>query len=233
MNRSTLQSSFIIVATYLFVLLFVYAAVSKLLDFDTFETQLGQSPLLSAYAHWVALLVPVSELTIAIMLCITRFRLIGLYGFYGMMVLFTTYIVIILNFTSFTPCSCGGVLEDLGWTEHFIFNVFFVFVSGLSIFLYTSHRRKSLITLVVITLSCVVAIIVLFLSSETQIKRNNAFIRRYMPHALENVGTYQLKSNSYYLAGMDSETIYLGNHSALLFNGILGVGKSKKQPTAT
>lgn len=30
---------------FLFVLLFVYAAVSKLVDYETFENQLGQSPL--------------------------------------------------------------------------------------------------------------------------------------------------------------------------------------------
>lgn len=34
----------------LLVLLFVYAAISKLLDFENFRIQLGQSPLLSAFA---------------------------------------------------------------------------------------------------------------------------------------------------------------------------------------
>jgi hypothetical protein len=32
------------------IILFTYAAISKLIDFENFQTQLGQSPLLSAYA---------------------------------------------------------------------------------------------------------------------------------------------------------------------------------------
>jgi len=115
---------------FLFVFLFVYASVSKLLDYETFENQLGQSPLLSAFADWVAPGVIILELLIAFLLFFERTRLVALFGFYTMMVLFTTYIVIILNFTAFVPCSCGGVLEQMGWTEHLIFNVG---VMGLSV----------------------------------------------------------------------------------------------------
>ncbi|MEG0917288.1 MAG: hypothetical protein RSF68_09775, partial [Myroides sp.] len=35
---------------------------------------------------------------------------------------FTVYIFLILNYSPFVPCSCGGVLEDLGWWEHLWFN---------------------------------------------------------------------------------------------------------------
>ena len=114
---------------YLFVLLFVYAAASKLLDFNTFQNQLGQSPLLSAYAHIISWAVPITEIGIAILIVTKKYHVLGLYGFYIMMVMFTTYIIIILNFTSFTPCSCGGVLEKLGWTEHLIFNIIFIILS--------------------------------------------------------------------------------------------------------
>src|SRR5690606_13658793 len=53
-------------------------------------------------------------------------------------------------------------------------------------------------------------------SSEKQIKRNNAFIRRYMPHALERMGEYDLKYNSYYISGLDDQTVYLGNFTTPL-----------------
>ena len=38
------------IVSYLFIVLFVYASVSKLLEFQDFQTQLGQSPLLGAFA---------------------------------------------------------------------------------------------------------------------------------------------------------------------------------------
>lgn len=212
-----IKNNIVIVICYLFVLLFVYAAVSKLLDFNTFQNQLGQSPLLSAYAHWVVWAVPISEILIAILLCINRFRMLGLYGFYGLMVMFTTYIVIILNFTSFTPCSCGGVLEELGWTEHLIFNIVFVVLSGISILFLSAKKSKTLLKLFILTIFSIIIVTIIFLSSEKQIKRNNAFIRRYMPHPIEKIGEYDLEYDSYYLTGLDDTTIYLGNYNAPLF----------------
>lgn len=202
---------------YLFVLLFVYAAVSKLLDFNTFQNQLGQSPLLSAYSHWVVWAVPISEILIAILLCINRFRIFGLYGFYGLMVMFTTYIVIILNFTSYTPCSCGGVLEELGWTEHLIFNIVFIVLSGISILFLSAKKSKTLLKLSILTIFSSIVVTIIFLSSEKQIKQNNAFIRKYIPHAIEEVGHYNLPSNSFYIAGIDHNSIYLGNYNAPLY----------------
>ncbi|MGC1631482.1 MAG: MauE/DoxX family redox-associated membrane protein [Gelidibacter sp.] len=204
------------ISIYLCAFLFVYAAVSKLLDFETFETQLGQSPLLSAYARPVAIGVPLLELLIALGLVIPRFRLWALYGFYGMMVMFTTYIVIILNFSDFVPCSCGGVLENMDWTEHLIFNGVFVLLSVMSIWILSQHKRKTLLILGLLVLLSAAAIVILFVSSEKQIKFNNAFQRRFMPHALEEIGVYDIELNSYYIAGIDDKFIYLGNYTAPL-----------------
>src|SRR5690606_19412237 len=108
-----------------------------------------------------------------------RFRMLGLYGFYGLMVMFTTYIIIILNFTSFIPCSCGGVLEKLGWTEHLIFNIAFIVLSGVAILILSHNTNikltKVLLKLFVLTVFGAGIVTFLFLSSEEQIKRNNAF----------------------------------------------------------
>lgn len=205
---------FLEVVIYLFALLFVYAAVSKLLDFETFETQLGQSPLLNAYAKPVAIGVPFLELLISFFLVFKRTRQIALYGFFAMMVMFTAYIIIILNFTDFVPCSCGGVLEAMGWTEHLVFNGVFVLFSVLSVWLISSKKRKILLTLCLLTIFSVGVVTILFLSSEKKIKRNNAFIRKYIPHPVEKLGNYDLGYNSYYIAGMDERNIYIGNVTA-------------------
>ena len=68
------------VVAFLFILLFVYAALSKLLDFETFRVQLAQSPLLSAYAGIIAWLVPGVEILIALLLIIPRFRVVAQIG---------------------------------------------------------------------------------------------------------------------------------------------------------
>ena len=43
-----------IFASFFFILLFIYAAASKMLDFENFQVQLAQSPLLSAYAGFIS-----------------------------------------------------------------------------------------------------------------------------------------------------------------------------------
>lgn len=114
------------IAVFLFVLLFVYAALTKLLDFQKFVVQLGQSPILTNYATVLAWAVPFLELVISAILIIPRTRMVGLCAAFSLMVMFTSYIVLAMRFSEYVPCSCGGVLEGLTWTQHLIFNVVFV-----------------------------------------------------------------------------------------------------------
>lgn len=119
----------------LFVLLWVYAALSKLLDYQTFKTQLGKSPLITEFAGLAAVIVPVAELIIAGLLVLNRTRLVGFYASFFLMTVFTGYLIAILNFSYHIPCSCGGILGSLGWKEHIVFNFFFIVLSLLAIIL--------------------------------------------------------------------------------------------------
>jgi hypothetical protein len=110
----------------LFIVLFIYAAASKFLDFEKFRIQLGKSPLLTAYAGWVAWTIPYIEIGIAILLSIPRWRLAGLYAAFALMVMFSAYIVAITRFSDYVPCSCGGVLQNMTWNQHLVFNLLFV-----------------------------------------------------------------------------------------------------------
>ena len=128
---------FIVQATELiFVLLFVYAAISKILDAEQFRLELGKSPLLSNYGDLIALGIPSLEIATSIFLLIPRTKFLALHGALSLMVAFTTYIFLILNFTNHIPCSCGGVLDQLGWTEHLIFNLFFISLAILALLIY-------------------------------------------------------------------------------------------------
>ncbi|MBX9889058.1 MAG: hypothetical protein K2Y30_14110 [Flavobacteriaceae bacterium] len=98
--RATTQSILLNSICLLYVLLFVYAAVSTLLDFENFQVQLGQSPSVSAFAGWVSWGVPVIELLISIFIVIPRFRIVALYAAFSLMVLSTAYNFIVLNYSS-------------------------------------------------------------------------------------------------------------------------------------
>jgi hypothetical protein len=131
----------------LLILLFVYAAGSKLMDHTKFRVEIGKSPLLTAFAGLVAWAIPIIEISIALLLSFTRTRLLGLYASFTLMVLFTAYIGWILRFSPYVPCSCGGVLQKLNWTTHLWFNIFFVGISalGVLIFPYLDPNKVNLI----------------------------------------------------------------------------------------
>ncbi|WP_291076712.1 DoxX family protein [Empedobacter sp. UBA6322] len=204
---------------YLFIVLFVYAAVSKLIDFETFQTQLGQSPLLASYAIPISYIVITIELVTAVLLMFDRFRIIALQISLLLMVMFTTYIVIILNFTAFTPCSCGGVLEKLGWTEHLIFNGVFVGLALIGIRIANNSQvgKRYIIQQSIIILIGIVSISILYGLSEKKSQYNNAFTRKYIPHLAEKQTTFDLESTGYYIAGIDSCYLYLANTETPLF----------------
>jgi|26BtaG_2_1085354.scaffolds.fasta_scaffold00078_10 hypothetical protein len=213
-KRKELLIQFVVLA---YVILFTYAAISKILDFETFTVQLAQSPLLSAYAEIIAWLVPGIELLIAGLFIFPRFRILALYASFTLMVMFTTYIHVILNYSDFIPCSCGGVLEKLSWTQHLIFNVVFIVMAGVSILFTKDFKiKKKVLLLTLLAIFGIAAVTLLFVFSEKKMHRNNAFIRRYPHHPLLSKDTIDLKYNSYYFAGVTDNYIYLGNYTAPL-----------------
>lgn len=123
------------VISFLFIALFAYAAFVKLLDFQKFTVQVGQSPLLAGFGNTIPWIVISLETLLSVLLVMPRLRLLAFFGAFSLMTMFTAYIMAILNFSSYVPCSCGGVLEKLGWTEHLIFNVMFMLLGLIGIVL--------------------------------------------------------------------------------------------------
>jgi hypothetical protein len=216
------KSAFIESVVLLYVLLFVYAAVSKLLDFERFQVQLAQSPILSAYAYWISYLVIGIELFVSILLLFARTRIIGLFAALTLMTMFTVYIFIVLHYSSFIPCSCGGILEKMTWKTHLVFNMVFILLAAAAIMLQNiifhdrinSMKNMTKVRYMVYSLlSGTILVILLFLSSEEIIHHKNPFIRRYPKRAVVLNKTIDLKFNSYYFAGYVNKNIYLANYT--------------------
>lgn len=135
MHRNTIQITIILVVRYLFVLLFVYAAVRKLLDFETFKIQIGDTVLLRAYASGIAWSLIILQLLTVVLLLFERTRRSGLYLSFILMSLFTVYILIILIFSKSIPCACSGIIPAMGWRAHLFFNTTLTFFAFLGILL--------------------------------------------------------------------------------------------------
>lgn len=130
----------------LFILLFVYSATRQLIDFELFRSRLSQAPLLENNASWIAVAIPTLEIGISLLLLFSVTRRWGLYGFLGLMSLFTAYIVYALNFASSLPCTCNTVFEGMSWTQHLWFNLLFMVLAIVGILL--DNRERTLNELV-------------------------------------------------------------------------------------
>jgi uncharacterized membrane protein YphA (DoxX/SURF4 family) len=214
---------FIEIVALLHIALFIYAAASKLLDYENFLIQLGQSPLLSAFTGWISWGVPVLEILIAVALAVPVARLLGLVASFLLMIMFSAYIFTVLHFSNYVPCGCGGILEDMKWEDHLLFNLAFVLLSAAAIVVHFISRNPSatlhitlkrpLAILFICTASGAGIVTAAHLASAEIIHHHNSFIRRF-PNNPAKVREMDLQYNSYYFSGFENGQIYLGNYTA-------------------
>ena len=139
MKRTTILEAII----FLYVILFLYTGISKLLDYSVFKEQLAESPILAPAASLIAATLPWMEFLIVCMLIIPRWRLKGLYAALIMMTGFTIYILILLSFSDKLPCSCGGIISELSWSQHIIFNGAFILLAAWGLALQKRVKKEN------------------------------------------------------------------------------------------
>jgi hypothetical protein len=134
-NKENIRKYAVEVISYLFILLFVYAGFTKLLEGDRFYTNLNNSPLfeVQSIAGIAAWGIPALEILVAALLAWSKTRLKGLYVALVLMILFTAYVAGILFISPYTPCSCGGVITLLTWKQHFIVNIIWILLAIVGI----------------------------------------------------------------------------------------------------
>jgi hypothetical protein len=76
--------------------------------------------------------------------------------------------------------------------------------------------KKKIFYIVLTMIVSSLVVVALFVSSEHIMKRENPFVRRFMPHHIDKAEYLDVEVNSYYIAGLTNDTIYLGNYTAPL-----------------
>lgn len=128
---------------FLFVLLFVYVAFSKLLEGQKFYDK--PNNLFVFGVKYVAGMlfwpIPALEIGIALLLTLQRTRHKDLYGALALMVIFTVYVSGLL-FSPYTSCLCGGVITLLSWNQYFVFSMVWIGLSLTAIVLLRSEHKE-------------------------------------------------------------------------------------------
>ncbi|MDF0706976.1 MauE/DoxX family redox-associated membrane protein [Flagellimonas okinawensis] len=133
MSNQGIHQKLVTLFSLLLTVLFVYTAVSKLIELDTFQWRLERMPYVAPYATLISWGVPFLELVIAGLLWFRRYRTMAFYASFILLGLFTIYIIIVLRYSDSIPCSCGGVISALGWKDHILLNITFMVFALLGI----------------------------------------------------------------------------------------------------
>lgn len=128
--------------TFLNIILFFYTGIAKITDYSLMKDELAQNLLLAPVSNLVAILLPIVEFIVVIMLAVPRWRLKGYYLTLGLMILFTAYITILLTSDKNLPCSCGGIIQQLSWPQHLVFNSAFIVSDILAIWLLRKQKKE-------------------------------------------------------------------------------------------
>lgn len=113
-----------------FGLLFILTAVVKLCNLDKFEAKLTAFPVLSSISAIVALLVPIFEITIAVLLFIRKTKHLGLHLACWWFILFTYFILLVIHTKSAVPYFYGHSWLSISFGPQLLFNnISIIFIS--------------------------------------------------------------------------------------------------------
>ncbi len=129
----------------LIIMMFLYASFSKYFDFASFRRAMHNQP----FPYWLntllIIIIPPVEIIISFLLFREKTRKKGLWATVILMSLFTFYIgAILLNFFPSAPCSCGGIIRLLSWQQHLFFNLFFITIAGIGLFIQSKPSPNEL-----------------------------------------------------------------------------------------
>lgn len=142
-QRKKKQIAFNIVIALL-LLLWVPVSIDKLIDFAAFKDGILNQPFSDSLGYVLIYTLPAFELLIAFSLVSEKFRRIGLILSTFLMAAFTGYVAVaLLSAWEKLPCGCGSVISGMNWTQHLFFNLLFLVLSILGLYLWYKLRGSN------------------------------------------------------------------------------------------
>ena len=124
-NKQNIQETIAAVLVFLYL----YTGLSKYYSINVFQVVLNKSILLKPYSIFLSLTLPGFELLLVLLLAIPITRRIGFNISAYLLSLFTIYLLYMIKFSPTLPCSCGGIISQLSWTQHILLNILLIVLS--------------------------------------------------------------------------------------------------------
>ncbi len=124
------KESILLVVSGLIAALFFYAAMAKLMDYDKSLSEMRNQIFPVFIAKTLTWLIPVIEIVLSLLLLFPSSRKMALWASLFLLIAFTLYIAIVMTGVfGRIPCSCGGILENMSYGNHLMFNLFFIAIA--------------------------------------------------------------------------------------------------------
>ncbi|PWU01143.1 MAG: hypothetical protein C5B52_07755 [Bacteroidetes bacterium] len=120
-------------ASVVLIFIFTYTAFSKLLNHHLFLAQLQHFPWLGNVSGIISWVIPAAELAVVMLLLFPATRFSGLCASLLILLVFTSYLIVMISTQENLPCSCGGIIELLNWKQHILLNIFLMMLSAMAI----------------------------------------------------------------------------------------------------
>lgn len=125
--------------------LWTYTGLDKFIRFEDSRKAFHNQAFPSELAEVLSYSIPVVELLIALLLLFSVTRWWGYLVSILLLTVFTTYVGLIwVGAFPRVPCNCAGILESLGWAEHFVLNLICIGIAVLGIYFNPSHRLNTI-----------------------------------------------------------------------------------------
>jgi len=130
------------VLSFPLILLWIYTGLDKLIRFKDSRKAFHNQTFPAELAQVLSFAVPAVELLFALLLLFSITRWWGFLGSLLLLTVFTTYVGLIwVGAFPRVPCSCAGILESLGWAEHFGLNLICIGIAAIGLKLEGGERR--------------------------------------------------------------------------------------------
>jgi len=131
------------VISYLIILLFLYTGINKIIAFTEFRFDISQS-LGWNWGQIIAVIIPTAEILISVGLLLPKTQHASLFSAFLLMAIFTLYVTYMLLLV--TPhnraCTCGGILRQMSWQQHLVFNVAYTALGFMGYWLSRNRLRR-------------------------------------------------------------------------------------------
>lgn len=124
------------------IMIWTYTGLEKLIRFEQSRIAFLNQPMPNWLEEYLSFLIPGIELLIAVFLLFSITRWWAYLGSVLLLTVFITYVGLIwVGAFPRVPCNCAGIIESLGWAEHFFLNLMLI---GLAVLGLRTESLKSL-----------------------------------------------------------------------------------------